>query len=331
MSDTRSAFAGARVFVTGATGLIGSSLVRALLDAGAQVHALVIPEPEPDSELRRSRDIERVAVHTGRLEDAASVHAAVASARPEIVFHLGAQPLVELAREDPTHTFAVNVAGTWTLLDACRRLDPAPRAIAVASSDKAYGASATLPYVETDPLDGSEPYEASKAMTDVLARTFARAYGLNTRVARCGNIYGPGDWNWSRIVPGTIRSLLRGERPVLRSDGTPVRDYIHVDDVVAAYLALATADVAPGEAFNFSSGEKRSVREVVDLVAAAIGTSLEPVVLGTAKGEIDAQWLDPSKAKRVLDWSATRRMAEALPATVGWYRALLGSGASMRA
>jgi CDP-glucose 4,6-dehydratase len=291
------------------------------------VHALVIPEPEPDSALRISGDIARIAVHTGRLEDAESVRRAVSLSRPQYVFHLGAQPLVELARADPVTTFEVNVRGTWSLLEACRALAEPPRAIAVASSDKAYGASPKLPYLETDPLDGREPYEASKTITDILARTYATAYALPTRVARCGNIYGIGDWNWSRIVPGTIRSLLRGERPVLRSDGTPVRDYIHVDDVVSAYLALATAEVAPGEAFNFSSGEKRSVREVVDIVAKAVGTTLEPVVMATAKGEIDVQYLDSSKARRVLGWNATRRLSESLPAVVDWYRALFGVAA----
>ena len=313
-----------RVLVTGATGLIGSALCHELLGQGAEVHALVLSEPEPESALVRSGDMRRVKAHTGRLEDPDGVRRAVQQARPQAVFHLGAQPLVELAQHDPTHTFEVNVRGTWSLLEACRSLEDPPRAIAVASSDKAYGASKKLPYVETDPLDGREPYEASKTMTDVLARTYARAYALPTRVARCGNIYGPGDWNWSRIIPGTIRSLLRGERPVLRSDGTPVRDYIHVDDVVRAYLALAEGDVAPGEAFNFSSGEKLSVIEVVELVARAVGSKLEPKVLGTAKGEIDVQYLDSSKARRALGWTATRRMAESLPATIDWYRELLG-------
>lgn len=317
------AYRGARVLVTGATGLIGSALTHELLAQGALVHALVIPVPEPDSALLRSGDVARVTVHTGRLEDSASVHAAVRASRPQYVFHLGAQPLVELAREDPAATFEVNVRGTWTLLDACRALAERPRAIAVASSDKAYGASEKLPYEETDPLDGTEPYEASKTITDLLARTYAKAYALPTRVARCGNIYGQGDWNWSRIIPGTIRSLLRGERPVLRSDGTPVRDYIHVDDVVQAYLALAGADLPPGEAFNFSSGERRSVREVVELVCAAVGTTLEPVVLGTARGEIAVQYLDSTKARRVLGWTAKRRMSEALGDVVAWYRQLL--------
>lgn len=320
---TPASLANARVLVTGATGLVGSSLVRCLLSADAEVHALVLPKPEPESDLLRSGRLARIRVHEGRLEDPVAVAAAVEAARPRFVFHLGAQPLVGLARAHPVATFEANVRGTWALLEACRTMSEPP-IVAVASSDKAYGASAKLPYVETDPLAGSEPYEASKAITDILAQTYARSYGLPTRIARCGNIYGIGDWNWSRIVPGTIRSLLRGERPVLRSDGTPVRDYIHVDDVVAAYLALATADVAPGEAFNFSSGERLTVREVVDAVTAAVGAALQPVVLNEARGEIAAQYLDSSKARTTLGWKPRRRLGESLSEIVTWYRELLG-------
>lgn len=297
--------------------------MRCLLSADAEVHALVLPKPEPESDLLRSGRLARIRVHEGRLEDPVAVAAAVEAARPRFVFHLGAQPLVGLARAHPVATFEANVRGTWALLEACRTMSEPP-IVAVASSDKAYGASAKLPYVETDPLAGSEPYEASKAITDILAQTYARSYGLPTRIARCGNIYGIGDWNWSRIVPGTIRSLLRGERPVLRSDGTPVRDYIHVDDVVAAYLALATADVAPGEAFNFSSGERLTVREVVDAVTAAVGAALQPVVLNEARGEIAAQYLDSSKARTTLGWKPRRRLGESLSEIVTWYRELLG-------
>jgi CDP-glucose 4,6-dehydratase len=313
----------ASVLVTGATGLVGSSLVERLLAYGAEVHAFVLPTPEPESHLVRSGALDRVRVHRGRLEDAASVEEAIAAARPRYVFHLGAQAIVGVARADPAATFDANVRGTWLLLEACRRLEQPP-IIAVASSDKAYGASDRLPYVETDPLAGSEPYEASKAITDILAQTYAKTYDLPTRIARCGNIYGIGDWNWSRIVPGTIRSLLRGERPVLRSDGTPIRDYIHVDDVVSAYIAMVSAEgAAPGEAFNFSSGERRTVREVVDLVAAAVGAKLEPVVLNESKGEIAVQYLDSTKARRTLGWDPKRRLEESLPEIVEWYRGLL--------
>ena len=310
------------MFVTGATGLIGSHLTLQLVAMGARVHALVVPEDESASLLNRSgvRDIER---HVGRLEDPKCVADAVHTARPEIVFHLGAQTQVGEARRDPARTFATNVTGTWHVLEACRALDVRPAAIAVASSDKAYGRSDTLPYRETDPLAGSEPYEVSKTMTDLLAQTYAASYGMPTRIARCGNVYGTGDLNWDRIVPGTIRSLLQGERPVIRSDGTPVRDYVHVDDVVDAYLRLASADIAPGVAYNFSSGERASVMEVVRLITKAMASDLEPDVRGTAAGELAEQYLDATRALNELHWRPTRRMAESMHEIVEWYRALV--------
>lgn len=315
--------AGARILVTGATGLIGSHLVPALLARSAVVHILKVPAPEPDSLLARSGDMERVTVHIGQLEDDAVVAETVERSRPDMVVHLGAQTLVGAAREDPTHTFRVNVAGTWTLLEACRRSDPPPRALAVASSDKAYGPSERLPYVETDSLAGTEPYEASKAMTDILAQTYATAYGLPTRIARCGNVYGSGDLNFSRIVPGTIRSLLRGERAVLRSDGTPVRDYIHVDDVVNGYLSLLRPSIRPGEAFNLSSGERMSVFEILDAVHEVAGGPPEPIFDRNDHGEIQEQYLDSTKAKKILGWTSTRRFRESLPSVIEWYSGLL--------
>jgi CDP-glucose 4,6-dehydratase len=202
-----------------------------------------------------------------------------------------------------------------------------PRSVVVASSDKAYGRSDHLPYRETDALSGREPYEASKAMADILATTYGVTYGLPTRITRCGNVYGPGDANWSRLIPGTILSLLRAERPVLRSDGSPVRDYVHVDDVARGYLAVGVADVPPGEAFNFSSGERLSVLEVVTCVAKTMGANIDPVVLGTAVGELQEQYLDSSKAERTLGWGAKRRLNESLPDIVNWYRGAFPSSA----
>lgn len=310
------------MFITGATGLIGSHLTLRLIELGADVHALVVPEDESGSLLNRSGD-RRMQRYTGRLEDQKSVAAAVNSARPDIVFHLGAQTQVGQARRDPAGTFATNVAGTWHVLEACRTLDPRPAAIAVASSDKAYGKSDSLPYLETHPLAGSEPYEVSKSMTDLLAQTYAASYGLPTRIARCGNVYGTGDLNWDRIVPGTIRSLLKRERPIIRSDGTPVRDYVHVQDVVNAYLCLASAGISPGAAYNFSSGERVSVLEVVRLIARALGSDLSPDVRGDAAGELAEQYLDATKAAQELDWKPSRRMAESLAEIIEWYRATL--------
>lgn len=315
-------FRGRRVFITGATGLIGSHLTLRLLATGADVHALVVPDDEKGSLLNRSgaRGIQR---YTGRLEDHESVAAAVSTARPEIVFHLGAQTQVGQARRNPARTFATNVAGTWHLLEACRALDPRPTAITVASSDKAYGRSDSLPYLETHPLAGSEPYEVSKTMTDLLAQTYAASYGLPTRIARCGNVYGTGDLNWDRIFPGTIRSLLKRERPIIRSDGTPIRDYVHVEDVVDAYLRLASAGITSGAAYNFSSGERASVLDVVRLITKAVGSDLTPDVRGNAAGELAEQYLDATKATQELGWKPSRRMAESMAEIIAWYRTTL--------
>ncbi len=314
---------GARVLVTGATGLIGSVLVRRLLEAGAEVHILLCGQPEPESALTRSGLIERITLHAGCLEDAAAVRSGVMTSSPAYVFHLGAQSLVTRARRDPVGTFEANVGGTWRLLDVCRALDGL-RAVVVASSDKAYGRAIQLPYSEAHPIGGvHEPYEASKALTDIVARSFALTYRLPVRVTRCGNVYGPGDWNWSRLIPGTIRSLLRGERPVIRSDGTPLRDFVHVDDVADAYLRLAVCDVEAGEAFNFSSGERLRVLDVVALIQEALGTRFEPDLRYEATEEIPEQWLDATKAQTTLGWRARRRLRESLPETLAWYRELV--------
>lgn len=319
--DATDGYRGRRVLVTGATGLIGSHLVERLLAAGSEVHALVPAGEPPRSLLHRTGSLRDVRVHGGRLEDARAVGGAVAASRPEIVFHLGAQTQVGVARREPAATFATNVQGTWHLLEACRAASPPPAAIAVASSDKAYGRSDRLPYRETDPLAGAEPYEASKAMTDMLAQTYATAYGLPTRIARCGNVYGTGDLNAERLVPGTITALVRGTRPVIRSDGTPVRDYVHVEDVADAYLLLGSRPIAPGTAYNLSSGERLSVLEVVALIAEAAGSTLTPDVRADAEGELAAQYLDSAKARAELGWRPTRRLRESLPEIVEWYRA----------
>lgn len=313
-------YGGRSVLLTGATGLIGSHLALRLLDAGAIVHALVHPDDPGGSFLQRAGRFDELLAHRGRLEDAPAVAAAVARSRATVVFHLGAQTQVREARRDPAATFAANVTGTWNLLEACRSGSAGPDAIAVASSDKAYGNSERLPYVETDPLAGTEPYEASKAMTDILAQTYARTYGLPTRIARCGNVYGAGDLNWDRIVPGSVAAFLRDERPIIRSDGSPVRDYVHVDDVVDAYLLLGHRSIAAGTAYNFSSGERMSVLEVLGLVRQAAGSSLEADVRADAVGELAAQYLDSTKARTELGWRPGRRMAESLAEIVAWYR-----------
>jgi CDP-glucose 4,6-dehydratase len=317
------------VLVTGAGGFIGSWLTQRLVDAGAHVVALV-PDLDPGSELARSSTSGRVAMVTNVLEDADTVERAMAEHAVDTVFHLGAQTLVGKAHRDPVTTFEANIRGTYLLLDACRRI-PGVRRVVVASSDKAYGAALALPYTETTRLEGRAPYEVSKTATDLLAQSYAVTYGLPIAVARCGNVYGGGDLNWSRIVPGTIRSLVRGEQPVLRSDGTFVRDYLHVDDVVDAYLVLAdwldaveASGVDAGSvAFNFSAESPLTVTEIYGAVCDAYGEQVDPIVLDDAAGEIHDQYLDASRAQTELGWKAQIELSDGMARTVAWYRAFL--------
>ncbi|HEX2864022.1 MAG TPA: NAD-dependent epimerase/dehydratase family protein, partial [Deinococcales bacterium] len=248
------ALRGHRVLVTGATGLVGSWVARRLMAQGAQVVAFV-RDADPQSEFIRSGDIHRTTVVQGALEDYASLERAVNEHEVDTVLHFGAQTIVGTALRSPLPTFEANIRGTYHLLEACRAHADLVRRVVVASSDKAYGTSDVLPYTEAMPLRGRHPYDVSKSCADLLALAYAETYGLPVAVARCGNIYGGGDLNWSRIVPGTIRSALRGERPVLRSDGRGVRDYVYAADIADAYLLLAerAADEGVrGEAFNFS-------------------------------------------------------------------------------
>jgi CDP-glucose 4,6-dehydratase len=315
-----------RVFVTGATGLVGSWLCRRLLDDGAHVVALV-RDWDPQSEFIRSGDIQRCTVVSGCLEDHPTLVRAIADNEIDTVFHLGAQAIVGTALISPLATFESNIRGTYNLLEACRVHRELVARIVVASSDKAYGESAVLPYTEQMPANGRHPYDVSKSCADLLALTYAASYGLNIAVARCGNIYGGGDLNWSRIVPGTIRSVLEGRAPVLRSDGSFIRDYVYVEDVVDAYMALAEHAGRPGvrgEAFNFSPQRPLTVLEITRAVLAAMDRpDLEPVILDRAKAEIRDQYLDAAKASRILGWDPRYSLEEGLEATVAWYRAFL--------
>jgi len=315
-----------RVLVTGATGLVGSWLCRRLLDDGAHVVALV-RDWDPQSELVRSGDIQRCSVVSGCLEDYPTVVRAIADHGVDTVFHLGAQAIVGTAFISPLATFEANIRGTYNLLEACRVHRDLVQRLVVASSDKAYGHSDLLPYTEDMPVNGRHPYDVSKSCADLLAQTYAASYGLNLAVARCGNIYGGGDLNWSRIVPGTIRSVLEGKPPVLRSDGSFIRDYIYVEDVVDAYLALAEAAGRPGvrgEAFNFSPQRPFTVLEITRAVLDAMDRGdLEPVILGTARAEIRDQRLDAGKAARILGWEPRYGLEDGLEATVAWYRSFM--------
>jgi len=315
-----------RVLVTGATGVVGSWLTRRLVDDGAYVVVLV-RDMDPQSELLRSGTLERVAVVNGELENAATVDRAVIEHDIDTIVHLGAQTIVGAAFRSPAATFASNITGTVNVLESARVHSSLVRAVVIASSDKAYGTADRLPYTEEMPLQGRGPYDVSKSCADLLATYYSETYGVPALIARCGNIYGGGDLNWSRIVPGTIRSLLTGEQPILRSDGTFRRDYIHVDDVVTAYMLLAEQGHDGnhhGQAFNFSDESPLTVRDIYDRVCqATVGHEVEPRVLDQAQHEIRDQWLSSSKARERLGWSVQVSVTDGLNRTVAWYRALL--------
>ncbi len=318
----------ARVLVTGATGIVGSWLCRELLGRGARVVALV-RDQDPQSELFRSGDVRRTTVVSGPLEDYATVERAMNEHEVDVVFHLGAQTIVGTAQRSPIQTFKSNIEGSWNVLEAARRMGDAVRAVVVASSDKAYGDQSDLPYHEDMPLLACHPYDVSKSCTDMLARTYAESYDLPTVIARCGNIYGGGDLNWSRIVPGTIRSILRGERPIVRSDGKYVRDYLYVRDAVSAYMGLADAvrddERVRGEAFNFSTESWVTVLEIVEAICKQMKSDLEPEILDRVKGEIRSQSLSAERARRELGWSAAWDLERGLDETIAWYRDYLGT------
>ena len=320
------AYRGLTAFVTGASGIVGSWLVHSLLSAGASVVALVRDE-DPRSVLVRSGDDRRIARVRGSLEDAALLERALVEHEVDVIFHLGAQTQVRHAHRQPFATLETNVRGTYNLLEAARRATRGVRALVVASSDKAYGESRDLPYTEEHPLAGRNIYDASKSAADLLVSAYATSFALPIGIARCGNIYGGGDLNWDRIVPGTIRSLLRGERPVVRSDGTPQRDYLFVDDAVAGYLAQGAALLdgrEHGQAFNFGHGEPVSVLDLVTEISRAVGrTDLEPLIQADAPFEIPAQWLDATKARTRLGWTPGFSLRDGLAHTVAWYREIL--------
>lgn len=320
--------------VTGATGLLGSWLARTLADRGAHV-VCVVRDWTPDSEFLRSGTARRVVVVRGDVTDQALVERALGEYEVEIVFHLAAQTIVGIANRNPISTFEANVAGTWRTLEACRR-SPKVRAVVFASSDKAYGEQSELPYRESAPLQGRSPYDVSKSCADLIAQSYAASYGMPIVITRCGNLYGGGDLNWNRLVPGTIRSLLVGEAPTIRSDGTPRRDYVYVEDAVEAYLMVAERLLADaglaGEAFNFSPGEPLGVHQMVTSIAHAMNRAVEPVVLGEATNEIQDQFLSSEKARAMLGWNSRFSLDEGLRRTIAWYREVLnGSEAVQRA
>jgi len=314
------------VFVTGCTGLLGTSVTRALLEQGASVVGLV-RDWVPESELFRSGAAGRIQIVRGDVCDQATMERALGEYEVDTVLHLAAQTIVGIANRNPVSTFESNVRGTWSVLEACRR-SPAVRQIVVASSDKAYGTHETLPYAEDAPLQGRHPYDVSKSCADLIAQSYAVTYALPVCITRCGNLYGAGDLNWNRLVPGTIRSALKGERPIVRSDGTYVRDYFYVEDAALAYLGLAEQLAArpelAGEAFNFSNEIQVTVLDLVrDILRLSGRADLEPDVRNEARHEIPHQYLDATKARTALGWAPRFTLDEGLERTIAWYRNFL--------
>ncbi len=315
-----------KILVTGATGMVGSSLVRRLLEQQKHVVALV-QDWDTQSELVRSGDIQKINVVNGALEDIAPLRRAIGKFEIDTVFHLGAQTIVGTALRNPLETFEANIRGTYQLLEVCREQNV--ERIVVASSDKAYGDSPVLPYTEDMPLQGLHPYDASKTCTDIIAQTYAHTYNMPITIARCGNIYGAGDLNWSRIIPGTIKATLENQPIRLRSDGSMQRDYLFVEDVIDAFLELAKAsprDGIRGHGFNFSPEKPFTVLEIVNAVLQTMNAQhLTPIIENTAKFEIQHQYLDSSKAKRLLGWTAAHTLQTGLERTIPWYKKLLGA------
>ncbi|MBV8546762.1 MAG: GDP-mannose 4,6-dehydratase [Acidobacteria bacterium] len=314
-------------FVTGGTGLVGSWLVRRLADAGADVVCLV-RDWVPQSEVVASGVLANVKVVRGDICDAALMERVIGEYEIDTVMHLAAQTIVGIANRNPTSTFETNIRGTWVLLEACRRA-PKVRQIVMASSDKAYGDQDVLPYDETTPLQGKHPYDVSKSCADLIAQTYAVSYDLPVVTTRCGNFYGGGDLNWNRIVPGTVRSVLRNQRPVIRSDGQSIRDYFYVEDGAAAYMLVAERLAADrslaGHAFNFSNELQVTVLDLTNDILRLMGSSLEPEVRNEATNEIRHQYLSAAKAREQLAWSPVFTLEQGLARTIDWYRSFLGA------
>ncbi len=313
--------------ITGATGLVGAWLVRRLVEAGADVTCLV-RDWIPQSEVVRSALIDRVKVVRGDVRDQALLERVLGESEINTVIHLAAQTIVTIANRNPVSTFETNIGGTWSLLEACRR-SPLVKQIVLASSDKAYGDHTQLPYTEETALVGRHPYDVSKSCADLIGQAYAVSYGSPVVITRCGNFYGGGDLNWNRIVPGTIRCILRGQRPVIRSDGNFVRDYFYVEDGALAYMLLAEKLAAEpdlrGRAFNFSNEIQITVRQLVDRILELMDSKLQPDVRNEASNEIIHQYLSAAAARRDLGWKPTFTLDDGLRRTIDWYRAFFQS------
>ena len=310
------------VFITGCTGLFGSHLTQMLVDRGANVVGLV-RDLVPKSNLVQTGVYDSINIVRGCVEDFFTVERAINEYEIDTVFHLAAQTIVGIANRNPLSTFESNIKGTWCVLEACRRL-PTVKRIVIASSDKAYGEQDKLPYDENAPLIGTHPYDVSKSCADLVSLMYYNTYKLPVCVTRCGNFYGPGDLNFNRLVPGTIRSVLNNEAPVIRSDGTYIRDYFYVKDGALAYIHLAEKmddSKTHGEAFNFSNELQISVLEITNKILKLMNREdLKQIILNEATNEIKHQYLSAKKARNLLGWKPKYNLNTGLKETIEWYK-----------
>jgi CDP-glucose 4,6-dehydratase len=315
-----------KVFITGATGLLGSEITKELITKKANVIALVRDFVPKSRFFTESLNKKVTSVH-GSLSNYRLIERTLNEYEIDTVIHLGAQTIVTTANRSPISTFESNIRGTWNILEACRNSKNVNR-IAIASSDKAYGSAKFLPYDEKHPLEGEYPYDVSKSCADLISQSYFKTYGLPVGVTRCGNFYGPGDLNFNRIIPDTIRSLFLNKQPVIRSDGSLIRDYIFIKDGANAYLTLLEnldRKEIKGKAFNFSTGNKLSVLQLVKKISELFPSNLQPLILNEVKGEIKDQYLDSKKAKELLNWEPKYSLDESLRITIEWYKEFLGS------
>lgn len=328
MVEDMSFWKGKNVFITGCTGFLGSYLTKELVNLGANVTGLV-RDIVPKSNLYLGDECSKINMVVGALEDEKLLERALGEYEVDTVFHLGAQAIVGIANRNPLGTFETNIRGTYNLLEAARR-SPLVKRMVVASSDKAYGDQKNLPYNEDMPLKGSHPYDVSKSCTDLIAQTYHKTYGLPVCITRCGNLYGGGDLNFNRIIPQTILNVLKDEQPVIRTDGTFIRDYFYVEDAVKAYLLLAEKMNElnlEGQAFNFSNEIQLTVAELVEMILKLMESNLIPIVLNQGSNEIKHQYLSAQKARKVLSWQPSFTIEEGLRKTIDWYKSFYGKDA----
>ena len=312
---------GRKVLITGCTGFLGWWLTTELVRQKAEVVGLV-RDWTPQAPFFAQGMDKKITLVRGQIEDYETVERAINEYEIDTVFHLAAQAIVGAANRNPLSTFETNIKGTWILMEACRQNKLVSRVV-VASSDKAYGNHKTLPYDESFALQGSHPYDVSKSCTDLISLTYHNTYGTPVCVTRCGNIFGPGDMNFNRIIPGTMLCIMKNQNPVIRSDGSPMRDYVYVQDIARAYMMLAEHMDDPsihGKAFNFGTGEPVSVLELTQKILKVVGREdLKPNVQNNAHGEILHQYLSSTMAREVLGWEPATSLSDRLQETYNWY------------